>query len=456
MRLSRRELLKLGAGALGACAAHPSAGERLSLPLADDLRAEVMVARAGLQKLAQIDRLGRSRGGRPIDLISVGRGTQSALVVGAPHPNEPIGCLTIVRMLERLAADRQLRDRAGYRWHFIPAIDIDGIALNQAWFRSLTLETYLHDFYRPSFDRQPEYTFPLELPEYRFDASTPENICWQQALELSRPDLQCSLHGADSGGAFYIVSEDLPGLDRLLAALPDQHGIDLNPAGEPFADMRTFRPGVCSFPAISATIERSRAAGADPKETWNAGDSSASYAGSRYGTFSMTCEVPLWDDARTRNPEPSPLTMVDVIDAQIQQAREDESALAAALPLLRDRASSFEASALLASLEAALRETQAAPASLEPLKASQDGRTKLSYRDLVQYEAGAAGLRTPAMLVRLARLVDTPAAASDADRILHRRLAARLQAGPLRPLSLSSTSSLHIDSIVTTAGFLRT
>jgi len=386
----------------------------------------------------------------------VGQGTQSALIIGAPHPNEPIGCLTIVRMLARLAIDRQLREHSGYRWHFIPAIDIDGIALNQAWFRSLTLESYLHDFYRPPFDRQPEYSFPLELPEYRFDAPTSENLCWQRALEITRPDLQCSLHGADSGGAFYIVSEDLPGLDALLAVLPDQHGINLNPVGEPFADMRMFRPGVCSFPAISATIERARAAGGDPKDAWNAGDSSAGYAASRYGTFSMTCEVPLWDDARVRNPEPSPLTMVDVIDAQIQQAREDESALAAALPLLRDRISSFDASALLASLEAALQEAQAAPASLEPLKASQDGRTKLSYRDLVQYEAGTAGLRTPAMLARLARLVGAPAAAGDADRILNRRLAAQLQAAPLKPLSLSSTSSLQIDSMVTTAGFLRT
>src|SRR5262249_4636091 len=155
------------------------------------------------------------------------------LIVGAPHANEPIGCLTIVRLLERLGSDARLCEHSDFRWHFIPAIDIDGVALNQGWFdRPLTLESYFRDFYRPPFARQPEYSFPLSVGTYRFEQVTPENLCWQRALELTRPALHCSLHGTDYGGAFFILSKARRDLADRLAALPSKFAIPLNELGE--------------------------------------------------------------------------------------------------------------------------------------------------------------------------------------------------------------------------------
>jgi hypothetical protein len=448
----------MGAGALAACVApsRAAASAIREIPTADELAAAPLVERCGLGKLARIERLGRSRGGREIDLISIGAGPRSALIVGAPHPNEPIGCLTVTRMLARLAVDRRLRDASGYRWNFIPAMDIDGIALNQGWFRRpLTLESYLRDFYRPSFDAQAEYCFPLDLDGYRFDTPSPENRCWQRALEISRPTLQCSLHGADSGGSFYVISRDDRRLADLLAAQPAAFGIDLNPIGEPFAEMAPYRQGVTSFPAISPMIEQAVRSGEDPKDVWNAGDSSAGYAARRYGTFSMTCEVPLWDDARLRDPRPSPYTLADVLDQEIAQSREDAHLLEGALPALRGRSSGFEADALLAALEAALTEARAQPAELEKLKAAQHVRAKVSYRDLVEYEPGTAALRTPAMLVRLARIENASAVAADAGNVLSRRLAVQFRAGPLVPIALERSTSLQMSSILAAAAYLR-
>lgn len=426
------------------------------MPTVEDLRSASLAERCGIRGLARIERLGRSRAGRDIDLISIGTGRRSVLIVGAPHPNEPIGCLTVVRMLERLAQDRRLRAGSGYRWHFIPAIDIDGIALNQGWFRRpLTLDSYLRDFYRPPFDRQPEYAFPLDVEGYRFDASTPENLCWQRALEISRPHLQCSLHGADTGGSFYLVGRDDRRLSDLLAAQPEKFGIDLNPIGEPFGEMAPYREGVTSFPAICAMIERAVRSGADPKDRWNAGDSSAGYAARRYGTFSMTCEVPLWDDPRLRDVRPSPLSLIDVLDQQIAQLADDAHLLAAALPRLRGRASSFEAASLLAALEAAYEDAQAQPSELQRLKAGQDAGAKVSYRDLVEYEPGTAGLRTPAMLARLARLLHDTTADTAASAVLARRLAAQYAAAALAPIPLERTTSLQLASILSAAEYLR-
>src|SRR6185312_15264501 len=77
--------------------------ERLQLPLSGDLDGHALVRATGAGGVARVERLGLSRGGRPIDLVSVGSGSRAALIVGAPHANEPIGCATIVRLLMRLA-----------------------------------------------------------------------------------------------------------------------------------------------------------------------------------------------------------------------------------------------------------------------------------------------------------------------------------------------------------------
>ena len=44
--------------------------------------------------------MGRSRAGRPLLLLSVDRGPRAVLVVGGPHPNEPIGFHTALQLLE--------------------------------------------------------------------------------------------------------------------------------------------------------------------------------------------------------------------------------------------------------------------------------------------------------------------------------------------------------------------
>lgn len=62
------------------------------LPGSEELSAESLVERFGLVDQVRIEDLGHSSGGRPIPLLSFGEGPQSALIVGAPHRNEPTGC----------------------------------------------------------------------------------------------------------------------------------------------------------------------------------------------------------------------------------------------------------------------------------------------------------------------------------------------------------------------------
>ncbi len=444
-------------GSVATLATWPKLGksqESIELPLAADLDGHALLRRLAIADVAKVERLGLSHEGRPIDLISVGRGSRAALIVGAPHANEPIGCATIIRLLTRLARDRALREGLDWQWHFIPAIDIDGIALNEGWFRGeRTLERYLDNFYRPPFRLQPEYAFPLNVPGYRFDKQTPESSCWRLALDRIRPQLQCSLHGADTGGSFFIASDCQPRLCKALSGLPAHSDITLNTVGDSSVELAQLAPEIFSFPAIDSLISKAISTHRQPDEVWNAGDSSAGYSTKRFRTFNMVCEVPLWRDARERDPRDSGRTLAEVLSEEIRMMCADERLLTPFLPALRTE-SSNAAAALFASVEEAVRETSGAVEELEGLKASAKARRILSYRDLVQYEYGTAMFRTLAMAERLAHLAGVDDLRVAARHALRGRLIGYQRSARLIPVPLKSSTDLQMAAILTTAGSL--
>jgi len=452
MEITRRAMLATAMSAAGTAWFAPaytrSAAARFpdSRALAEMIRPSI----AALGNAAQVERLGHSAAGRPIDLISIGAGERSVLVVGAPHPNEPIGCLAVVALIRRLARDRRFLERSGWCWHFIPAIDVDGLDLNSGWFdRPQTLTNHFRHFFRPAFARQPEYSFPLSLSGYRFDASTPENLCWQRALAIARPTLQSSLHGNDAGGAFYLLSHDRAGLAQRLSRQPAGQGIILNTLGEPDTDLRSFAPGVFSYFEVEPYVRRAIADGAAVDRLWSAGRSSAEFAAETCGTFSMTCEVPLWQDRRQHSAALSPYTMADVRRMQLVQIEENARLLDRAAPLLARAPDDDEGRALtLALREAATLSAQQRDTLTAQLRAGGEAR-RISLRDLVQLEPGTALMRAPAMLARLATLAGDRTIASDAQALLARRIAAQDAKSPLHPVPTERAVALQIQSITT-------
>lgn len=397
--------------------------------------------------------LGRSRSGHPISLVSLGEGPRSALVVGAPHPNEPVGCAAIEALISHLLAGPAAWH--GYRWHFVKAIDADGLRLNEGWLKSARAPAdYFRDFFRPAFARQPEYSFPLAAGAHTFDAPTPENLCWQRALELTRPQLQVSLHNADVGGAFYLVSRDVPGLAAALAAQPATAGLTLNTVGEPFEEMPAFAPGVFSFPDTAVMA----AAGG-----YSGGDSSARFAAEIYGTFSMICEVPMWDEPRLHDAvTPSELSERDLsekmqrwaADALSALAPHDAGALAAAAG-----GSAADAAEILMALEEERGKLAAAAAAAARLAAQPGAGRALSNAEAALREGLVrfAMARPLALLARLARAggaggaapaPGADAALADAEAALAVRLAEMRE---LAPVSLDVLVGLQVRAVLATA-----
>lgn len=244
-------------------------------------------------RLFRLRRIGTSRLGEPLLMLSTGRGPRQALLVGGPHPNEPIGFLTLLQLAGRLAEDAELRDGMGYTWNLIPCIDPDGARLNEGWYGGpLTIEHYHRNFYRPALRNQPEWTFPMSNGNAFFDRPLPETQALMRVIDELRPRFQYSLHNADFGAAYFVISHDVPGLAPELTKTAVARGIPLELAPSEAVGWEVPAPAVFVMPpAHEIFTNHGHESGAHFH-----GGSSLHYA-ARHGTLTLVTEAPMWREA---------------------------------------------------------------------------------------------------------------------------------------------------------------
>jgi len=77
------------------------------------------------KKLAQsfdhvnLKEIGKSRGGRTIYCLKIGEGKKNALLFAFPHPNEPIGSMSLEFLSHFLAKNPEFTKKTGYTWYLI-------------------------------------------------------------------------------------------------------------------------------------------------------------------------------------------------------------------------------------------------------------------------------------------------------------------------------------------------
>jgi hypothetical protein len=247
-------------------------------------------------RLFRLRRIGTSRLGEPLIMLTTGRGPRQALLVGGPHPNEPIGFLTLLELARRLAEDADLRDGAGYTWNLIPCIDPDGARLNEGWYgRPLTIEHYHRNFYRPALRNQPEWTFPMYHGAAFFDRPLPETQALMRVIDELRPRFQYSLHNADFGAAYFVLSRDIPGLAGELAETAQVRDIPLELAPSEAVGWQIPGPAVFVMPPAHEVFTNNGHNGHKSGPHFHGG-SSLHYA-ERHGTFTLITEAPMWREA---------------------------------------------------------------------------------------------------------------------------------------------------------------
>ena len=244
--------------------------------------------------------VGRSRAGAPLQLLTVraARSRHRVLVIGMPHPNEPIGMATIMELSERLVADLDALDATEADWHFVPCADPDGTRLNEGWFRGpFTREHYARNYFRPGPEAQVEWTFPFHTDGFDVDAPLPETRALMAVIDEVRPTVLASLHNAEMGGAYFYATADAEPLYAQLTDLCAQQGIPLH-LGEPeFPLSEVYAPAVYSVPTAQQMYELAAALGIDPSLIVS-GASSLDYARQYTDPVGVVVEVPYWTDPR--------------------------------------------------------------------------------------------------------------------------------------------------------------
>lgn len=273
--------------------------------------------------IASLRVVGETRRGDPIELLTVGDGALQAFVFGGPHPNEPIGTMTIEYLSRRLCEDETLRCELGYTWHFIKSIDADGMRLNEGWFKGpFTPTNYAKHFFRPAPFDQVEWTFPVKYKKLNFNQALPETQALMRVVDEVKPTLLYSLHNSGFGGVYYYVSRECAPLYDLFHQVPEWFGLALD-LGEPeMSSAVPFAPAIYKMLSVGEMYDHLEAnAVPNPETVIQSGASSEEYA-RRYGTFTLVVEMPYYDDPRVNDQTPTEFKRRDVILKKLAMADE--------------------------------------------------------------------------------------------------------------------------------------
>lgn len=164
-----------------------------------------------IQKLEQdarfkVTTLGKSKADEEIKLVTFGKGKIKTLFMGFPHPNEPMGGLTVAGLIHLLKNEDVDLMKLDVEWNFIPCADPDGARLNEGWSqKKFDFKKVMQNFHRQRHKDQTEWSFPVERDGYKFNTPSPMTKALMKALKKIRPDFYFSLHNSFFGGAYFYM-----------------------------------------------------------------------------------------------------------------------------------------------------------------------------------------------------------------------------------------------------------
>ena len=304
----------------------------------DELNASSHALAEQYPELVSLRVIGHTRQGDPIELMTIAGGPLQAFVFGGPHPNEPIGTMTVEYLTRRLCEDPALREELGFTWHFIKCIDSDGMRLNEGWFKGpFTPTNYARNFFRPAPFDQVEWTFPIDYKTLHFNSPLPETQALMQVIDELKPTLIYSLHNAGFGGVYYYVSGGDDSLFGQFHEIPEWFNLALD-LGEPevsFAE--TLAPAVYKWLSISKSYEYLAENGVeDPATIIDSGASSAEYA-EKYGSYMLVVELPYYDDPRVNDQTQSDMLRRDAILQGLDLQEESDDWIQAEMDAIKDK-----------------------------------------------------------------------------------------------------------------------
>ncbi len=252
-------------------------------------------------------KIGESERGRELHALKVGNGEYTAILIGFPHPNEPIGSLTCDMLSQQLAEDDDLRENLDFTWYFIKAADIDGAILNEGWFKG-KYDTMKHmlNFYRTPGNKQIEWSYPVSYKNFTWDTPAKETQSIMHLMEEVKPDFVYSLHNSAFGGVYFYVSDPCARMYQTLHDLVRHQDLPLH-LGEPESPyMKKLNEAIFYLPDFEEIydyyLEHSDK---DPATFMKRGGSSKDYSKRVSNAFLTICEMPYIFDEQIVDTSPT-------------------------------------------------------------------------------------------------------------------------------------------------------
>ena len=304
----------------------------------DELDASSRALAAEFPDTVELSEIGHTREGRALLCLKIGEGP-AAVVLGVPHPNEPIGTMLIEHLSRRLASDAELRAELGYTWYFVKAWDADSLAMN-TWIKGpYTITNYTQHFYRPASYEQVEWTFPIDYKTLHFHEPLPETQAVMGLIERVQPRFIYSLHNSGFGGVYWYQTHKTPEIWEEMRSIVEAQDLPLH-LGEPEAPYtEEWAPALYRLLTVTDKYDyQERYGSGDPAATIPAGTSSFDFATQRFGTVGFVNEMPYFFDERIRDLSPTERTRRDVmlqsLDEDKASSEEIRAILAQARPYL--------------------------------------------------------------------------------------------------------------------------
>jgi hypothetical protein len=305
----------------------------------EELRCRAEDLRAEFPGLVRRETVGASLEGRSIELVTVGHGRTPVLLLGVPHPNEPIGTLTVDFLCRLVCEDTALRTALDVTLHVVQVADPDGYVLNEGWFKgAFSPLRYATSYYRPPHREQVEWSFPVDYRTLRFTTPTPETAAIMRVMERVRPRVFYSLHNAGFCGVYFYVSHERPSLFAALHRLVASQGLPLH-RGEPEVPyLHTLAPAIYALFGIDETYEYlARTLGEDPAPLIEAGTCSDDWLKRICDPFSLVCELPYYTAPALDDVGPAGVARREAVLAGVARAAALHAECAQAFQLIATR-----------------------------------------------------------------------------------------------------------------------
>lgn len=281
----------------------------------DELDENTLQLEKEFPEIVTVFEAGKSRKGHPILCSKVGNGEKNALCFALPHPNEPIGAMTIEYLSRALAENETFRKSTGYTWYFMKCVDPDGTKLNEEWFKGpYNIYNYTKNFFRPGSVEQVEWTFPVNYKKLNFNRPMPETEAIMNVIQDIKPDFMYSLHNAGFGGAYWYITHQYEDIYNDLRNAAKKQGVALH-LGEPETpSVQQCSESIYNMLGIEEEYDYlEKYTDVSPEKIIKCGTSSCSYAKKYNDCLTLLTELPYFFDDRIQDLSESTLTRREAI-----------------------------------------------------------------------------------------------------------------------------------------------